>query len=192
MSIVKGLIDRIIFTLGVLLFMQAPHFIDQYEQRLGGYYQAQLSHLQRYQQIADQQHRGSLSALIEEFESSNQRSVQHTGKNIREIDSQVQQLKTDVDVLANNSFVSKLSYLVTTVKLDIAQAVIKSFKPAMPLSTEAVICGLTGGVLLSLLFNLCFSFPRIPSRKNKQTKKNNVAHAKQRVEPTIMRPTRAV
>ena len=46
------------FAAGVLLFMQVPHLIDQYEQRLGGYYQAQVNHLEKYQQIAERQHRG--------------------------------------------------------------------------------------------------------------------------------------
>jgi len=35
MRVIKGLLDRIIFAAGVLLFMQMPHVIDLYEQRLG-------------------------------------------------------------------------------------------------------------------------------------------------------------
>lgn len=195
MSFVKGLVDRIIFTFGVLLFMQAPHFIDQYEQRLGGFYQAQINHLQRYQEIADQQHGGNLTDLINDFESSNQSSVQQTGKHIRELNAQAKQLESDVAALTENSFVHKLSYLLTSMKLEIAQAVIKSFRPALPISLEAVICGFIGGLILSCLFNLCFGFSNGTSKTNKKHKqksnnktKSNIQH---RVEPTIMRPTRA-
>jgi len=192
MNIIKGLLDRIIFAVGVLLFMQVPHFIDQYEQRLGGYYQAQVKNLAQYQQIANQQHQGNLSALIDEFESSSKRSVQQTGSHVREMSEQTEQLKNDVLVLASDSFIMKFSHVVTTLKVDIARAVIQTYKPAFPLSVEGLVCGLLGGVILSLLFNALFSFPKILSTKTDQTKKLPTStKVKQRVEPTIMRPSRA-
>ena len=192
MSILKGLLDRIIFAAGVLLFMQVPHLIDQYEQRLGGYYQAQVNHLEKYQQIADRQHRGDLSALIYEFESSAKPSVQQTAKNVREISQQAEQYKRDVQVLANDSLLVKLSHLATTLNIEIAQAVMQTYSPAFPLSVEGLICGLVGGILLSLMFNVLFNFPNLFKAKPKPAKKPSRNHAKQRVEPTIMRASRAV
>ncbi len=191
MNIIKGLLDRIIFAIGVLLFMQVPHFIDQYEQRLGGYYQAQVKNLAQYQQIANQQHQGNLSALIDEFESSSKRSVQQTGNHVLEMSEQTEQLKNDVMVLANDSFVIKFSHVVTTLKVDIARAVIQTYNPAFPLSVEGLVSGLLGGVVLSLLFNALFGFPKIFSTKTNTTKKSSGTKVKQRVEPTIMRPSRA-
>lgn len=191
MNIIKGLLDRIIFAIGVLLFMQVPHFIDQYEQRLGGYYQAQVKNLAQYQQIANQQHQGNLSALIDEFESSSKRSVQQTGNHVREMNEQTEQLKKDVTVLASDSFVKKFSHIVTTLKVDIARAVMQTYKPAFPLSVEGLMCGLLGGVVLSLLFNALFSFPKIFSTKTNPPQKSSSTRVKQRVEPTIMRPSRA-
>ena len=192
MSIIKGLIDRIIFTMGVLVFMQLPHFVDQYEQRLGGYYQAQLSNLERYQNIANQQHGGNLSALISEFESSKQESVKQAGSNVRDITTQVKQLKTDSEVLADKALILKLSHLVTSVRMDIAQAVVNTYKPAFPLSIEALICGIVGGALLSLLFNACFGFPKLFARKKQASKPRGHSNVKRRVEPTVMRPAKAV
>ena len=192
MKMIKGLLDRIVFAVGVLLFMQVPHFIDQYEQRLGGYYQAQVKHLEQYQNIANQQHQGSLSALIREFESSVKPSVQQTAAHLRTLDEQAKALKKDVDVLANDSFVEKVSHMVVSVKVDIAHAVIQSYTPAFPLTLAALVCGLLGGVLLSLVLNACFNLPKLFRVKPKDTKKHAPSDIKRRVEPTIMRTSRAV
>ncbi len=56
MFILKGLVDRVLFAVRVLLFMQVPHFVDQYTQSLSGYYQAQANYLDQYQQIAKKQY----------------------------------------------------------------------------------------------------------------------------------------
>ncbi len=192
MSIIKSLFDKIIFATGVLLFMQVPHFIDQYEQRLGGYYQAQVKHLEQYQAIADKQHKGDLRALINDFESSANASVQHTGNNIRQIEQESQQLKQEVQGLTNQSFVVKVITITKSLKMDIARAVIDTFKPAFPLSIEGFVCGLLGGLFMSALFNGVVSMPRVLfANKKHQTKQRVSTGTKQRVEPTIMRPARA-
>ena len=76
--------------------------------------------------------------------------------------------------------------------MDIAQAVISSYTPAFPLTLAALVCGLLGGVLLSLLFNACFNLPKLLSVQSKAPKKHAPNNVKRRVEPTIMRPSRAV
>ena len=41
MKALRHLLDKIAFAAGVIIFLQLPHFIDQYTQRLGGYHAAQ-------------------------------------------------------------------------------------------------------------------------------------------------------
>ena len=190
MRVIKGLLDRIIFAAGVLLFMQMPHVIDLYEQRLGGYYQAQVEYLQQYQKIAEQQHQGNIIALINEFKASSKRSVQQTAANIQSTYKQTNELKRDMQVLETGSFVSKLFHLSTRLKLDIAQATIQSLKPAFPLTLEAFICGMLGGISLSFIFNMFLSFPKLFISRDRKSKQQPDAKVKRRIEPTVMRTAR--
>lgn len=186
MHIIKGLIDRIFFVLGVLLFMQLPNFIDHYEQRLGGYYQAQVQHLQRYQDIADQQYNGQLDALIKAYESQSERSIQLTGQAVHELKSQVIVLENDMRELDVSALTARLAHMVTAFKPDIAQAVLNSYTPALLLSTQALVCGFVGGIALSLLFNLVIAFcKRLFMAKNASQKKP-AAGTNTRIEPTVM------
>lgn len=191
MRMIKSLLDKIIFASGVLLFMQVPHFIDQYEQRLGGYYQAQVKQLQLYQEIADRQHGGDLMSLIKDFESSASLSVQQTATTIRLAQQESLQLENDVQQLASGSVVEKIVHMASHLKIDIARAVIITFKPAFPLSIEGLLCGLLGGLFMSMLFNGLLNFPSIFNKKKSNKSTHSHVDIKQRVEPTIMRTAKA-
>ncbi len=187
MRIVRGLLDRVCFALGVLLFMQVPHFIDQYTQRLGGFYQAQIEHLHQYQDIANKQHQGDLEKLIQEFESSHRNSVREAGTNIRNLHIASQTLKNEVQVLEGNNFVYKIYHLFTGAHYDIAGETLRIYKPGVPLSVEGLLCGFVGGVLLSLLFNALLMMLKI-SKKSPPTKLNKVLS---RIEPSVTRAKRS-
>ena len=187
MFIIKGLLDRVLFAIGVLLFMQVPHFVDQYTQRLGGYYQAQVNHLDQYQKIAKKQHQGDLGALIQEFASSDRASVRETGNNISVIQSQAASIKKDLQVLDHKPLTSKIIHLLTSSRYDIAQQTLTHYKPGVPFSIESLVCALLGGVLMSMLFN---SFLLVPSLFKRKPKKA-VSVAKKRIEPRITRVARA-
>jgi hypothetical protein len=79
MKIIVGFIDRLFFAAGVLVFLQLPHFIDQYTQRFGGFYDAEKAHLEKYQSIADQNFAGDLKALIRQFKSGGSQAIIQTG-----------------------------------------------------------------------------------------------------------------
>ena len=183
MFIIKGLLDRILFAVGVLLFMQAPHFVDQYTQRLGGFYQAQAEHLRQYQNIANNQHHGDLEALIQEFDASSRQSVQQTAGTIRENRTQVTKLKSDLAVLESNQFIPKLVHLASNLQFSIAQETVRVFKPGMPFTIEALLCGLLGGILFSVLFYSIAKFPKLFTRRNVQPSKP----IERRIEPRVMR-----
>ncbi|MFK7795584.1 MAG: DUF2937 family protein [Gammaproteobacteria bacterium] len=187
MFIIKGLLDRVLFAVGVLLFMQVPHFVDQYAQRLGGYYQAQVNHLDQYQQIAKNQHQGNLDGLIREFMSSEQASVRETGNNISVIRGLAESLKNDVYVLDHKPLASKLVHLATATRYDIAGQTLTNYKPGVPFSIESLVCALLGGMFMSMLFNSILFVPKLFKRKPKKTS----GATKKRIEPTVTRVVRA-
>ena len=183
MFIIKGLLDRIFFAVGVLIFMQAPHFVDQYTQRLGGFYQAQADHLRQYQNIANDQYGGDLEALINEFNSSSRESVKQTAGTIKKNRQQVGQLQTDLAVLENGQFIPKVVHLVSNIRFNIAKETARVFTPGMPFTIEALLSGLLGGIIFSVLFYSCAKFPKLFAR-NKVQASQPVAR---RIEPRVMR-----
>ena len=185
---IKGLFDRIFFTLGVLVFMQAPHFVDQYTQRLGGFYQAQVKHLKQYQNIANDQFNGDLEALIGEFNSSGRESVKQTAHAIQKNREQIAILKSDLAILENKSLALKAVHLATSIRYDLAKETARVFTPGMPFTGEALVCGLLGGIIFSLLLYLVVKFPKLFVRKEVKNSKP-VAH---RIEPSVTRPQRPV
>ena len=187
MRIIRGLLDRVFFAAGVLLFMQVPHFIDQYSQRLGGFYQAQLEHLHQYQDIANKQHQGDLEKLIQEFESSQRTSVREAGANIRNLHDASETLKKEVKVLEGNNLFSKILHFITGAHYNIASETLRIYKPGIPLSVEGLLCGFVGGVLLSLLFNAILMIPGF-SKKAPPQKLSKVAS---RIEPSVTRAKRS-
>jgi len=169
MSVVKQLLDKIFFTFGVIVFLQLPHFIDQYTQRLGGYAESKRQQLQDYQTIANKNFKGDLSLLIESFLKASDSAVQQTGENISETKMDVFLLEDDVEKLNSNSLFSKVVYLSTNLRYDLAKGTLQSFQPGIPFNLWALLYGLIGGILFSLLFNGTTKLPRLVMRKKQKS-----------------------
>ncbi len=153
MRILLSLLDRIVFTIGFLLFLQLPNYVDHYTQRMGGYHAADRDTLAEYQQIANDNHAGELSELIEAFASSADAAVVDTGENLRQLRRRVEDMNRGLIILEGGAFPRKLAYLSTNLRSDIALGTARAYVPGLPFTIEALVCGLIGGILATLLFN---------------------------------------
>ncbi|MCF6301075.1 MAG: DUF2937 family protein, partial [Proteobacteria bacterium] len=122
MQLLKQLFDKIFFTLGVIVFLQLPHFIDQYTQRIGGYAESKQQQLADYQTIANNNFNGELALLIEGFKNSNELAVRQTGEQISETEIDVQELNTEIKSLEKDGLFDKIVFLSTHLRLDIASS----------------------------------------------------------------------
>lgn len=172
MSIFKQLLDKIFFTLGVIIFLQLPHFIDQYTQRIGGYTESKIQQLSEYQTIAENNYQGNLNLLIENFKNSSEKAIQQTGENISATQKDVFVLNDEIKLLENEGLFNKLVFLGTNLRYSIAKGTLSTFQPGIPLSLWAFVYGLFGGILFSLIFNGTAKLPLLVFRKRKS--KNNV------------------
>lgn len=161
MKLIVGFLDRICFTAGVLVFLQLPHFIDQYTQRFGGYYGSEQQHIAEYQANADENFKGSLDKLIQAFKSSNSTAVHRIGKKIEKDAARVRALRADKDILEKGNLLNKLLFLATDLDFEIAKGTMQSFKPGVPFTTDALICAVFGGITFSLVFNFLFWLPKL-------------------------------
>jgi hypothetical protein len=165
MKIIVGFIDRLCFAAGVLVFLQLPHFIDQYTQRFGGFYDAEKAHLEKYQSIADQNFAGDLKALIRQFKSGGSQAIIQTGEAIEKTYVRVSEFEKGLKALEGGDFIRKVMYLSINIDYDLAKGTLRVFKPGIPFSVEAVACGVFGGVLFSLFFNGLIRLPKWLSRR---------------------------
>ncbi|MDX2319032.1 MAG: DUF2937 family protein [Moritella sp.] len=154
MTFIHGLLQRLLFTVGVMLFMQLPQFIDHYSQQLSGYYLAQQTQLQQFQLIADTNFNGQLTTLINDFNASPAPAVQQVGKQVFTLQQSVPGLAVDLAILTEGSYVNKLHYFMTRVDSKLAENTLSLFTPGIPLSQAALLTGLIGGVSLNLLWLL--------------------------------------
>ena len=172
MTFIHGLLQRLLFTFGVMLFMQLPQFIDHYRQQLSGYYLAQQTQLQQFQLIADTNFNGQLDGLIADFNASPAPAVQQVGKQVFTLQQSVAVLAADLSMLTEGSYVNKLTYFMTRVDNKLAENTLSLFTPSIPLSQAALMAGLIGGVTLNLfwLFGLkllSLILSRLPIQMNK-------------------------
>ena len=160
MKIIVGFIDRLFFAAGVLVFLQLPHFIDQYTQRFGGFYDAEKAHLEKYQSIAGENFAGDLKALIRQFKSSGVKAIVQTGEEVEKTVLRVSEFEKGLETLEGSDFVRKIMYLSTKMDYQLAQGTLRVFKPGIPFSVEAILCGVFGGILFSLFFNGIIRLPK--------------------------------
>ena len=156
MTFIHGLLQRLLFTIGVMLFMQLPQFIDHYSQQLSGYYLAQQNQLQQFQLIADTNFNGQLDTLIADFKSSPSAAVQQVGKRVLTLQQSLPELAIDLVTLTEGSYINKLTYFVTRIDSKLAENTLSLFTQGIPLSQAAIVTGLVGVITLNLfwLFSL--------------------------------------
>ena len=171
MILLKQLLDKIFFAAGVIVFLQIPHFIDQYTQRIGGYAESKIQQLQEYQVIAENNYDGNLNLLIDSFKQSKDSAIQQTGENISTTQQDVYVLNDEIQLLEKEGLLKKVIFLSTNLRYNIAKGTLGTFQPGIPLSIWSFVYGLIGGILFSLIFNGTTKLPKLIFRRKT---KNNV------------------
>ncbi|MFT5879870.1 MAG: cell division protein FtsB [Moritella sp.] len=152
MKLINGLLQRLLFTLGFILFMQLPQFIDHYTQHLAGYYNAQQDQLRQYAAIAELNFNGQLNTLIAEFKLNASPEIQQVGKQVATLKASVKSLRQDVATLTDGDYLTQLYFLAKNINSSLAQSTLQRLKPGIPLSKAALITGVVGGLLINLIW----------------------------------------
>lgn len=154
MRLLTGLLDRLLFVAGFIVALQLPQFIDHYTQRYGGYHQALADSMAEYQRNADQHYGGDLDRLIADLRSASSAGIHEIGDKLAAERQREREMRRGLTILEGGTLPEKLWYLARHVDRDIAIGTWAAFTPGLPLSLEALLCGLIGAILVSGLFNL--------------------------------------
>lgn len=154
MRVLLGFIDRLLFAAGFALAMQLPQFVDSYTQRYGGYHQALVDGMAEYQRNADEHYSGDLDKLIADLHAAPAPGIHDIGDKLERDRAKELDMRQGLAILEHDTLAQRLWYLAGHLDTELARATWMAFTPGLPLSIDALLCGLIGAVIFSGLFNL--------------------------------------
>lgn len=152
MSLVRGLLDRLLLICAVVAGGLVPGFVAQYRQRLGGRLdQAQLD-LAPWQKIADQFFHGDIGTLIQYHLQSKDPTFHSEGAVIRSLVAAVAHLQSEAAALHGNLF-QQTAYLVVHADPGLLRATLNDWVPTFGLSGQAILFAFAYAAALWLIFH---------------------------------------
>jgi hypothetical protein len=151
MAVIRGLLDRIVLLLGVVIAGCVPSFIAQYRQRASGRLEQVLADLAPFQQIADHEHGGSLVDLVRYHLQSSDPTFHREGAALQSMLDSAERLRALLHGLDTDLFHQGV-YLLVHGDLDLARSTWSLYQPGFALTFQSVAFALVVGVLLWLVF----------------------------------------
>ena len=162
-------IDRVLCVLGAVLFSQAPEFMQQYLQRLGGHLDEARRQLAHFQQVATQAGI-TLDRLISQTSASPEPTVAKLGGVIGETVARVDTLAAAQAALQDASLWTRPFVFLRHLDPAIARATWSIFKPAVPTTAEGLVYALAGMLVLLGVYHLALKRPAVRWIDRKLTK----------------------
>jgi len=156
MSIIRGLIDRLLLVCAIVAGGLFPGFIAQYRQRVGGRLDQARLDLAPWQKIADQYFQGDLGKLIQYHLASKDPTFHSEGGAIQALVASVQHLQSEAAALHGSLF-QQAAYLSLHADPDIARATLSDWVPTFGLSAEGIVFALVFAACVWLLFQASWS-----------------------------------
>ena len=126
----------------LLLGIQIPNFVDQYEKRLDAHLSEVKNNLQGYQDIADRLYGGSLATLIAKHEQSDDETFKQEARPIANIFHRYERFAREQAALATG-LAGKIAYLVTGGDRELIAETFRDYSFTIPLNASAVVAGFT-------------------------------------------------
>ena len=155
MRLLKEYTIRLLFTAGILFGVQVPNFIDQYTQKVSAHYLEATENFSGFQATADKFHGGSVKALIERHENSNDPVFQSEAGPIKKLHSRIQAFSLELKALNTNLF-GKIFHVAFKSDRSVFKETVSEYSATVPLNTDAIICGLLLGLVSALMCDIFF------------------------------------
>lgn len=155
----------IVACLALLVGLQVPNFVDQYEKRVDAHLREVSSNLQPFQDIADKYFAGDLNKLIKLHRNSGEKPFQEEGA---AIDKMVQRkLRFEADLAAlQTSLPLKAFRVLFHGDREMIDEVLGQYSYAVPLNQDALLLGAIFAFSILLLLELLLALARRLSRKS--------------------------
>ena len=152
------LVDRVLCVAGALLFSQAPEFMQQYLQRLGGHLDEALRQVAQFRHAAGQAGL-TLDRLIAQTGANADPAVARLGGVMAGSLARAEALQSAQDSLAQATLWTRPFVFVRHLDFGIARATWAVFRPAVPTTLEGLIYALAGMLVLLAFYHLGLKRP---------------------------------
>jgi DUF2937 family protein len=153
MSLIRGLLDRVVLVAAILAGGCVPGFVAQYRQRVGGRLDQVVRDLAPFQQIAQRDFGGSLDALIRHHRASVDAAFHQEGDAIQQMVDAAARLREAAHALDTDLY-GQLAWLLRHADPDLVAATWSAWQPSFDLSYEGLTFAIGAGLTLCLAFLL--------------------------------------
>lgn len=161
LSIIKRYLLKIFFAFSVLLGLQFPHFLQQYELRLQGHFSEATLQLSQYQSIANVHFNGDLNALINEHRTSQFSLFRDEGLIIEDSYKRVKTLQQKMGYIGKPIWF-RLKGLVQEIGKPIFRETWSTYQANIVLNQESIVVGLVFAVLFMLALEFILYLIKFP------------------------------
>tara|TARA_B110000858_G_scaffold115070_1_gene131496 strand:- start:7716 stop:8252 length:537 start_codon:yes stop_codon:yes gene_type:complete len=170
-SLLKTYSRLFIFAGGLLLGIQVPNFVDQYERRIDAHYLEVSSNISGFQSTADLLFSGDMEALISYYVHSNDSVFESDAQSIRSIVDRYNRISNEREALSGGILATAI-HVILHADDEFIDETFDQYGYTVPLNLLAVEWGLAIALLLTIAIDLglfgCVKCARliIPKKKN--------------------------
>lgn len=154
LSLLKTYSRLLIFAAALLLGIQVPNFVDQYERRIDAHFQEVSANISGFQSTANLLFSGDMEALIAYYEQSNDAVFESDAQSIRNIVDRYNRISSERAALSGSPFAAALHIALNADDEFIAET-FAQYGYTVPLNLLAIEWGLAVALLLTLSVDLC-------------------------------------
>lgn len=159
-----GLLSRFFLLLmasgALLLGIQVPGFVDQYEKRVDAHFIEVSTNLKSFQDIADRFHGGSIEALIEKHERSTDKTFHAEGDAIRKMHDRFLRFQNE-KIQLQASLPNQLLWIAKGADRELLLETRQNYSFGILLNREALIAGFSCMIAVVILLELLASLFRL-------------------------------
>lgn len=154
----------IIACIALLIGLQVPNFIDQYQKRIDAHLREVTANLKPFQEIADHYFGGDLMKLIEMNLKADAAPLQEEGKAIEQMVQRKLRFESDMAAL-QTSLVMKAVHVMFHGDQEIIDEALNQYSYAVPLDEDALAFGAGAAVAILVSAELLFALLRFAFSK---------------------------
>jgi Protein of unknown function (DUF2937) len=154
LSLLKTYSRLLLFGCGLLLGIQVPNFVDQYERRIDAHYIEVSANISGFQSTADLLFAGDMEALIAYYQESNDQVFESDAQSIRNIVDRYNRISSERAALSGSALAAAIHVMLYADDEFIGET-FDQYGYTVPLNLLAIEWGLVIALFLTITIDLC-------------------------------------
>lgn len=174
MQSLKNLFDKLCFSALLLIGIQIPNYMAQYQQILKAHFNESSTQLLKYQAVANQFYAGDINQLLDAHNNNPVSAIKAEATIIEQLVQRHEYLHQQINLFNNRQISEQLWYLIKNLDYEISIEVVNNYSINLPLNTQAITVGL--GVAFSLYIALHLILSILLQLLGSNSRRSNALH----------------